>query len=110
MWWFIIGFAQSKQKLQTIPPSALGQIWGKAGEKIKNISWARLVEMICHLHLVNKGICRSNQNKKGLYDIWYSIIIVDTKQIYAVWGISQQCSALQDSLHFYKSETFFYFF
>lgn len=110
MWWFIIGLTYSKHKLQTILPSALGQIWGKAGEKIENISWAMLMEVMLLIStLWIKIYVDQIRTKKELYDIWYNIIIVDTKQIYVVWEISQHCSALQDSLHFCKSEMFFYF-
>lgn len=46
MRWFIIDLIYNVHKLQTFFTPTLGQIWGKAGEKTENISWALLMEVI----------------------------------------------------------------
>lgn len=78
---FIIDLIYNVHKLQTFFAPTLGQIWGKAGEKIENISWALLMEVILLTSMlwIELNVDQIDRIKSfKIHDITFELLMVNT--------------------------------
>lgn len=87
MGWFIIALVYNEHNLQTSPcpythadTHTLGQIWAKAGEKLEDINWAVLTEVISLTSILWIEIQVNQINRRKSFmicDITLKLLIVN---------------------------------